>query len=300
MDLVAQAVQKRGLKRLCIVPHRELARLPFWRLADECGLETITIVPSLEVAATCLSRKCSFEGDSLLIPDRTETLEFADQELAEVSSTRANHGSASRVEDYKSFRENAQAASVVHVAAHGFFDSDNPYDSGFYIGPAHKSQSYLDRFSPVSAFSPTSDPEEGTERLLTVGTVMSEVWLDACRLVVLSACESGVPRIHSGGELTGLPNAFLLAGAKSAIASLWKVNDAATYLLMLYFYEEWIGGRGTEPSPAVALAIARQRLKQTDRATALNLLGSELSEFPGECPFQHPGYTDAFHCFGAW
>jgi CHAT domain-containing protein len=120
-------------------------------------------------------------------------------------------------------------------------------------------------------------------------------------LVVLSACESGVPRIHSGGELTGLPNAFLLAGAKSVIASLWKVDDRAAYLLMRYFYEEWTGGRGTESSPAVALGRARRRLRQTDRATAETLLGSHgLSDRDGEYPFHHPGYADAFHCYGAW
>ncbi|ESZ04420.1 CHAT domain-containing protein [Mesorhizobium sp. M1060] len=301
LELIAQAVERRGVKRLFVVPHRELARLPFWRLVDECGLDAISIVPSAEVAAACLSRSRSMEGGSLLVPDRTSTLEFARRELAEVLSLRACHGTARMVDDYQSLREESQAASVIHVAAHGYFNSDNPYDSGFGIGPADGARQYFDRFTPLHEFRPSREPCPGDMRLLTVAMVMSELQLDACRLVVLSACESGVPRIHNGGELAGLPNAFLLAGAKSVIASLWKVDDRATYLLMRYFYEEWCGGRGTEPSPAVALTRARQRLRRTDRVTAQTILGSgDLSHLTGEYPFQHPSFADAFHCYGAW
>ncbi|MER9947176.1 CHAT domain-containing protein [Mesorhizobium sp. M0047] len=301
LELIAQAVERRGVKRLFVVPHRELARLPFWGLVDICELDAISIVPSAEVAAACLSRSRSMEGDSLLIPDRTSTLAFARRELAEVLSLRADHGTARMVDDYPSLTEESRTASVIHVAAHGYFNSDNPYDSGFGIGPADGARQYFDRFTPLHEFCPSREPGSGDMRLLTVATVMSELRLDACRLVVLSACESGVPRIHSGGELTGLPNAFLLAGAKSVIASLWRVDDRATYLLMRYFYEEWCGGRGTEPSPAVALAKARQRLKRTDRVAAQTVLGSnDLSHLVGEYPFEHPRFVDAFHCYGAW
>jgi CHAT domain-containing protein len=106
--------------------------------------------------------------------------------------------------------------------------------------------------------------------------------------------------MHDGGQLVGLPNAFLLAGAKSVIASLWRVDDRATYLLMRYFYEAWAGGTGAEPSSAVALSAARQRLRRTDRAVALQLLGPG-ADVPGrQFPFDHPAYTDAFHCHGGW
>lgn len=301
LELIAQAVRRRGLKRLFIVPHRELARLPFWGLADQCELDAISIVPSVEVTAACLMRNRNVGGDSLLIPDRTAELRFARRELAEVSSVRARHGTVRRVEDYNLFRENSQDASVIHVAAHGYFNVDNPYDSGFGVGPTDAARGYFDRFTQMNKFHPSRKPEADGMRLLTVAMAMTELRLRACRLVVISACESGVPRIHGGGELTGLPNAFLLAGAKSVIASLWKVDDRATYLLMRYFYEEWTGGCGAEPSPAVALAKGRQRLRQTDRATAVTILGSDApSDFAGEYPFQHPGFADAFHCYGAW
>jgi CHAT domain-containing protein len=165
---------------------------------------------------------------------------------------------------------------------------------------ADEGSDFFARFTHANAFAPSPEPGPGRIRLLTAASVMGQVCLDTCRLVVLSTCESGIPRMHDGGELTGLPNAFLLAGAKSVIASLWNVDDRATYLLMRYFYEAWAGGCGAEPSPAVALAAARKKLKVTDRAAAEGLLGAGTPLPSGLFPFDDPRYTDAFHCHGAW
>ncbi len=61
-------------------------------------------------------------------------------------------------------------------------------------------------------------------------------------LVTLSACETGQLRGFSekavfGDELTGLSRAFIYAGAPSVIASLWKVSDVSTALLMMQLYK---------------------------------------------------------------
>jgi len=60
--------------------------------------------------------------------------------------------------------------------------------------------------------------------------------LDA-RLVVLSACESGLGKIKKGEGILSLTRGFLYAGADNVIASLWQVADESTSELMINFYK---------------------------------------------------------------
>jgi len=83
-------------------------------------------------------------------------------------------------------------------------------------------------------------------------------------LVTLSACETGQLRGFSegpfmGDELTGLSRAFIYAGAPSVIASLWKVSDVSTALLMTHFYKNLKGADKTK-----ALCDAQRWLKNQE------------------------------------
>jgi CHAT domain-containing protein len=68
-------------------------------------------------------------------------------------------------------------------------------------------------------------------------------------LVVLSSCDSALGKDLDSEGIIGLPRGFLYAGAKSVIASLWKVDDEASARLMASLYERI--QRGERPSSAL-------------------------------------------------
>lgn len=89
--------------------------------------------------------------------------------------------------------------------------------------------------------------------------------LSDCALVVLSACETALGSARAGEGLMSLRRAFAVAGAESAVSSLWKVDDAATSELMKQFYAN-LWEKGMSRSQALHLA----KLEQLRRNQAEN------------------------------
>jgi len=109
-------------------------------------------------------------------------------------------------------------------------------------------------------------PPEAEDGLLTAEDVTGMDLL-ATDLVVLSACETGLGDVLRGEGVFGLRRAFLLAGAKTVVMSLWQVPDEETRILMEHFYRRLTAGAPAPLSRADALRAA-QRTLRSDPATA--------------------------------
>lgn len=118
-------------------------------------------------------------------------------------------------------------------------------------------------------------------------------------LVVLSACETGLGEVAAGEGVFGLQRAFALAGARSSVASLWKVDDNATRALMTMFYRNlWEKKLGRLESLRQAqLALLRSYEPRTGKLRGLDVKARKL---PGSDEQLPPYYWAAFQFAGDW
>ena len=126
------------------------------------------------------------------------------------------------------------SVSLVHIAAHGCPDT-----GGIILSPNLAS----------------SDNPEEKDFLLTMADVL-EAQLHA-KLVVLSCCYSGQGAIKAEG-VVGIARAFLGAGTRSVIASLWAISDDVTMDFMRHFYEHLVAGESASKSLHQAMKTLRE------------------------------------------
>ena len=102
---------------------------------------------------------------------------------------------------------------VLHLAVHGFADTQYPERSALVLG---------------------TDPKSGDDGLLQVREIV-RLRLKA-ELTTLSACDTGVGKLQGQEGVSSLVEAFLVAGSKSVVASLWSADDTFASALMNRFY----------------------------------------------------------------
>lgn len=209
--------------QIILVPHRFLHLLPLHAMTLANGSCFIDRFPKgVRYAPSCqllqLSQNWERPNFSHLfaIQDPQQNLPYANLEVETLKRAFASFQVLAKADATKEVftqaaAENLRSAHCLHFACHGKFNSQLPLESHLKL---------TDNF------------------LLTLGEIF-KLDLSQCRLVTLSACETGLIDLESSitDEYICLPSGFLYAGSLSVISSLWEVNSISTTFLMIKFYE---------------------------------------------------------------
>lgn len=139
-----------------------------------------------------------------------------------------------------------KSPKIFHVATHGFFTPAKQVEQNAAMGqkeatalenPLLRTGLLLTGAGDLLTKTEYNYNEE--DGILTAYEAMN-MNLDQTDLVVLSACETGLGETKVGEGVYGLQRAFMVAGAKTLIMSMFKVDDTATQKLMVNFYQKWL------------------------------------------------------------
>jgi CHAT domain-containing protein len=231
--------------QVILIPHRHLHLFPLHALpfADgECLLdkfETVRYAPSCQLLQQVQQQQRPNLSHCLAVQNPTNDLSFADLEVELIRSFFSTHEVLEKQTATKVALNNNQRLSSIHCchfSCHGTFNLESPLESALLLA---------------------------NEERLTLVDIFG-LSLNQCRLVTLSACETGLTDPTSiSDEYIGLPSGFLYAGCANVVSSLWTVNQVSTAFLMIKFYQNL-----TENQSNVAKALndAQRWLRDATKA----------------------------------
>jgi CHAT domain-containing protein/Tfp pilus assembly protein PilF len=246
---------------LIIVPHGVLHKVPFSTLYDGqrylAEKYAFSVLPSASVIENVVKKRKA-EKEKLLVLANPKTdyasLEFAEIEGKTISKLFPQNEVYSGEKATETIaKKKASSFNIIHFATHGEFNDRQPLQSGLLLAKDEENDGYLQ-----------------VHEIFGIN-------LRNANLVTLSACETALAKIIGGDDLVGLSRGFIYAGTPSILATLWKVDDPATYKLMELFYKNWKQGM----SKPEALRIAQMTLKNMPQ-------------------YRHPYYWAPFVMIGDW
>jgi CHAT domain-containing protein len=230
------------------VPHDILHAVPFHALHDGArdALDRweFAYAPSAAVWRACRTRPEPVADRSLLFGVPDSQIAFVSEELAGLQ------GIVPNASVYEGDRATIDAVPhdgayrYIHFATHAIFRRDNPLFSGLRLADGWLVAGDLYR-----------------RRL-------------ECSLATLSACQTGASALAPGDETLGLTRAFLHAGARAVMASLWMAHDAATAELMQACYAGLAQGQGRAAALRAAQQAVRSRYPHPYHWAAFALIGA--------------------------
>ncbi len=273
--LVAQVISKlpADIEHIILVPHGMLHKLPFAALNDgESYLiqkYALSVLPSASLIGLLGGRRAAVinaEDERYLVSaisdysaTRNEGVQFSARlrssagledlgytleegktvySLASSMGTQAKFLTNEEVKD--GLLEQFRDYSVIHFAGHAVFNPEEPLASGLVLADG----------SVLTAARILQDSSFRTEK---------------GKLLVLSACQTGVNVITSGGEIVGLARALFYAGMPNLISSLWEVADRSTAQLMQDFHQIWQAGKNS-----IAGALREAQLKAINESQPIH------------------------------
>lgn len=305
-------------RRWFVVPSAALTRLNLAALVDERGNPLLDAGPAFHLlnherelllpapsaaAPNVLLAGAAQHGDPApatamratcptLDAHLAESLPGARREIAALRGIAAQRSDRVRLLEGTAATESAVRAampgqSIVHLATHAFAYADGCSDAGANrraIGldvPA--SADVRERIADLAAlaFLPQSGAGEASDGLLTAEEIAT-LDLSGTDWVVLSACETALGSERGGEGVFGLRRAFRLAGARTVVMSVWKVEDEATAEFMQALYRaRLVEGLDTPAAMRSAMQATREARRARGQST-------------------HPLYWAGFVAAGGW
>ena len=248
--------------RLIIVPHGALHKVPFAALNDGkqfmVDKYALSVAPSSTVIEYVVKKRNKDNGRFLAFAN-PETdyvpLGFAEIEVNNISklfSKKETYFKRKATEGRAKGR--SKSPDIIHFACHGEFNDKQPMQSGLLLSK-----------------------DADNDGCLQVHEIFG-LDLRNANLVALSACDTALSKIYGGDDLVGLSRGFIYAGTPSLLATLWKVDDRSTSILMKAFYENWHNKGMTKPEALRQAQVAVKSMPQ----------------------YRHPYYWAPFVMIGDW
>ncbi len=194
-----------------------------------------------------------FRGNSLVDGiDKFRPLPATKDEVEEIGKSLQNNGWQTQIYTGANALEerikHLQSPRILHIATHGFVAKELTTQQEGFLKMKTEDIKQNSMLRSGLAFAgaertriDTLDTAlDGIEDGILTAEEVQYLNLKGTELVVLSACETGLGESVNGEGVYGLQRAFLTAGAKSILMSLWNVNDNATKELMKSFYRHWL------------------------------------------------------------
>ena len=237
---------------LCLTPYAAFMDLKSKYLCETFRIRLLPSISTLRLIQNCPADWHSKTG-ALLVGDpwvqevvyegmTLEQLEWAEKEVQMIGEILQAEPLIGKQATKDEVLKRISSVALVHIAAHGSMETGEI------------------ALAPNSTRSSQIPARE--DYLLTMKDVLN-VQIRA-RLVVLSCCHSAQGEVKAEG-VVGIARAFLGAGARSVLVSLWAVNDEATMEFMEFFYQQLVNGR----SASEALNKAMKSMRESDRFSAV-------------------------------
>ncbi len=231
-------------RNVTIAPYGMLYYVPFSALHDSqkylLDEYTFSYIRSASILPFALSkRKLRATETPLILGDPDSSLPYSRQEADTIAKLYGVTDYVGKDATERLVWDKASEASIIHLAARGVYDPQNPLFSNVQLAADDREDGFLEVY-------------EIYERGLN---------LAQADLVVLSACQTNVGALRNGDEIVGLNRALIYAGTPTVIASLWTVDDEATSFLMERFYTYLRQGI----SKAGALQAAQNDVRKTPK-----------------------------------